>query len=164
MTKEEYNKTVKEHSNGLYRFILKMMKDEDKAEDVVQESYIKLWQHVKQVEFQKAKSWLYTTARNTMLNQIKRDKRMEPIGTGNFNEPYSTEKSYEMKELMDKVLDQLPELQRSIILLRDLEGYEYKEIGEILGLSESQVKVYLFRTRQKLKDMYKNKLIAHANN
>jgi RNA polymerase sigma-70 factor (ECF subfamily) len=164
MTKEEYNITVKDHSNGLYRFILKMMKDEDKASDVVQESYIKLWQHVKQVDFHKAKSWLYTTARNTMLNQLKRDKRTESMNEKNFSEPYSNNQSFEMRELLEKVLDQLPELQKSIILLRDLEGYDYKEIGEILSLSESQVKVYLFRARQKLKEVYKNKLLHHESN
>ena len=61
-----------------------------------------------------------------------------------------------MKELIDKGLARLPEQQRSIILLRDLEGYNYKEIGEILDLSESQVKVYLFRARKKMKDMLKD--------
>lgn len=63
---------------------------------------------------------------------------------------------FETKELLDKALEKLPEIQKSIILLRDLEGYNYKEIGEILNLGESQVKVYLFRARQQVMKSIQN--------
>jgi RNA polymerase sigma-70 factor (ECF subfamily) len=63
---------------------------------------------------------------------------------------------FETREIIDKCLAILPPVQKSIILLRDLEGYNYKEIGEILTLSESQVKVYLFRARKKLKKHLKD--------
>ena len=86
------------------------------------------------------------------------------MNSDNFNEPYANNERFELKELIDKSLDQLPELQKSIILLRDLEGYDYKEIGEILDLSESQVKVYLFRGRQKIKETLKNTITYHENN
>jgi RNA polymerase sigma-70 factor (ECF subfamily) len=62
---------------------------------------------------------------------------------------------FDLKEVIEKSLVTLTPMQRSIILLRDLEGYNYKEIGEILQLSESQVKVYLFRARQRIKDSIK---------
>ena len=65
-------------------------------------------------------------------------------------------RTYEMKEVIEKCLAQLPPVQKSIILLRDLEGYNYKEIGEILELSEAQVKVYLFRARNKIKKQLKD--------
>jgi RNA polymerase sigma factor (sigma-70 family) len=161
---KEYNTVVKTHSNNLYRFILKMLKDKDGTNDIVQDAFMKLWQHIEQVDFDKAKSWLFTTARNTMLNKIKRDKRTESMDSGNFSEPYANNNNFELKELIDKSLDQLPELQKSIILLRDLEGYDYKEIGEILDLNESQVKVYLFRGRQKIKEALKNTITYHENN
>jgi RNA polymerase sigma factor (sigma-70 family) len=141
-----------------------MLKDTDGANDIVQDAFMKLWQCLEQVEFVKAKSWLFTTARNNMLNQIKKDNRQESMNTVNFKEPYTSNNSFELKELIDKSLDQLPELQKTIILLRDLEGYDYKEIGEILNLSESQVKVYLFRGRQKIKEALKNTLSYHENN
>ncbi len=161
---KEYNIVVKAHSGGLYRFILKMMKDADDANDIVQDAFMKLWEHLGQVDADKAKSWLFTTARNTMLNKIKRDKKTEPMESAHFKEPYTTDNRFELKELIDKSLNQLPELQKSIILLRDLEGYDYKEIGEILGISESQVKVYLFRGRQKIKEALKNTVTYHENN
>jgi RNA polymerase sigma-70 factor (ECF subfamily) len=61
----------------------------------------------------------------------------------------------DLKDLVDKSLAELPPLQRSILLLRDYEGYNYQEIGEILQITEAQVKVYLFRARQKLRDALK---------
>jgi RNA polymerase sigma-70 factor (ECF subfamily) len=63
---------------------------------------------------------------------------------------------FEVTEVLEKCLAILPPVQRSILLLRDLEGYDYKEIGQVLDLTESQVKVYLFRARQKLKDNLKD--------
>ena len=164
MNREEYNRCVTAYSGNLYRFILKMTKDADRANDIVQEAYMKLWEHVEDVEAAKAKSWLFTTARNTMLNQLKREKKMESMEMARFTEPYASQHHFELKELLDKSLNQLPELQKSIILLRDLEGYDYKEIGEILSLSESQVKVYLFRGRQKIKEALKHIMTYHEHN
>lgn len=164
MNLKEYNIVVKAHSGNLYRFILKLLKDPENANDIVQDAFMKLWQNVEKVEYNKAKSWLFTTAHNTMLNKIKKDKRSEPFSTARFDEPYTSNNSFELKELIDKSLDQLPEIQKSVILLRDLEGYDYKEIGEIMNLNESQVKVYLFRGRQKIKDSLKNLITYHENN
>jgi RNA polymerase sigma-70 factor (ECF subfamily) len=68
--------------------------------------------------------------------------------------PESSEKThskFESQQVVDRIVSILPPLQKSIILLRDLEGYAYEEIGEILDLSPSQVKVYLFRARNKVK-------------
>jgi RNA polymerase sigma-70 factor (ECF subfamily) len=75
--------------------------------------------------------------------------------------PVSSDKYYsqfESQQVVDRIVSILPPLQKSIILLRDLEGYSYEEIGEILDLSPSQVKVYLFRARNKVK-----KQLQHLN-
>lgn len=70
--------------------------------------------------------------------------------------PVESKNRFELKEIIDLAMQKLPELQKSILLLRDLEGYNYKEIGEMLNLNESQVKVYLFRARKKVKDQIKD--------
>jgi RNA polymerase sigma factor (sigma-70 family) len=62
----------------------------------------------------------------------------------------------DMKAIVNKALDRLPEIQRTVIMLRDYEGYDYAEIGKIAGLTESQVKVYIFRGRQTLKNYIVN--------
>ena len=58
----------------------------------------------------------------------------------------------DLKEILNEALEKLPEIQKSVVLLRDYEGYNYTEIGEITGLKESQVKVYIFRARKFLKE------------
>ena len=139
----------------MYRYVLKFLQNSEDAQDIVQDSFLKLWQNHEDVPLEKAKSWLFTTSYRALINRAKVRGRMRSMDSGEFIEPYG-ETNYALKELLDKCLDQLPHLQKSIVLLRDLEGYNYKEIGDILQLGESQVKVYLFRARKKMKTMIKD--------
>lgn len=157
MTRREYNIAVNDYSGRLYGFALKYLQNTDDASDIVQDVFEKLWKNRKKVEIEKVKSWLFTCAHNAMINYIKKKSRMtysDQITSNETQESHS--KAYEMKEVIEKTLSQLPPVQKSIILLRDLEGYNYKEIGEILELSEAQVKVYLFRARNKIKKQLKD--------
>ena len=159
MTKEDYNKAVRELSGRVFRFAIKYLKNEDDAHDIVQDAFEKLWKNREKVEYEKARSWLFTTSHNAMVNFLRKGKRITSMETGSESwEPASADeaRSYEMKEILDMCLERLPEQQRTIILLRDIEGYSYHDIGEILELSESQVKVYLFRARKKIKDYIKD--------
>lgn len=157
MNRREYNMAVKEFSGRLYGFSLKYLQNKEDASDIVQDVFEKLWKNRKKVEPEKVKSWLFTCAHNAMINLIKKKSRMSYVDTITTPEvQQSHSQSYEMKEVIEKSLSQLPPVQKSIILLRDLEGYNYKEIGEILELSEAQVKVYLFRARNKIKKQLKD--------
>ena len=133
-----------------------MLRREPESHDIVQDAYLKLWENRKKVEFEKAGSWLYTTSYRLVLNYVKRERRNERLGEYEVAAHNGKDHPMEIKEILDLGLSKLPPLQRSIVLLRDLEGYNYQEIGDILELSESQVKVYLFRGRKKLKSMLKN--------
>ena len=144
--------------------MVKLLKDQEAAHDLVQDAYLKLWLHKEKIDQQKAKAWLFTTAYHAMINYIKKENRTDSLELKNFQEPQSNNSNFELKELIDKSIAHLPEIQRSIILLRDLEGYNYKEIGEILHLNESQVKVYLFRARKKIKELIKSTAINHESN
>ena len=152
MTVEEFNKTVDLHADNLYRFILKNIKDPEKARDIVQDTYEKLWLKVSEVESTNAKSYMFTTAYRTMIDKIRREKKQGDMSEANMYS-LSTNRQYsDLKEILDEALSKLPEMQRTVILLRDYEGYNYLEIGEITGLTESQVKVYIFRARGFLKN------------
>ena len=155
MTKEEYNRTVNDLSHRLFGFVFKLTKDEEDANDLVQDAFMKLWCNRKKVEFKKAKSWLFTTAHNAFINFIKKRNRQTRIEEG-IDISVESKNRFELKEIIDLAMEKLTELQKSIILLRDLEGYNYREIGEMLDLNESQVKVYLFRARKKIKDQIKD--------
>ncbi len=154
MNRKEYNNCVKEYADGLYRFALKNLRNEDDAKDVVQECFTKFWEKHENVSYEKAKSYLFTSVYNMSINLSKRKSRWRTEEAENINE-ISRETDFELKEALDKSIDQLKEPQKSILLLRDLEGYNYKEIGEMIKLTESQVKVYLFRARQKVKEQIK---------
>lgn len=151
MTVSEYNQCVTLFSDNLYRFLLKNVRDDARAKDLVQDAFEKMWRKVETVDFAKAKSYLFTTGYHTMIDGIRRGKKQ-----GNFDEvkqgALATHDKYtDLNEILHEALNRLPEMQRSVILLRDYEGYSYKEVGEITGLSESQVKVYIYRGRVTLK-------------
>ncbi len=151
MTIAEYNKSVDDFSDGLYRFILKNIKNEEKAKDIIQDTYEKLWTKISNVSYEKVKSYLFTAAYHTMIDHIRKEKRLETMEEFN-TEMYSHTKQYTgLSEILEEAVKKLPGDQRSVILLRDYEGYSYDEIAEITGLSESQVKVYIYRGRMFLK-------------
>jgi RNA polymerase sigma-70 factor (ECF subfamily) len=128
----------------------------DDARDVVQDVFEKLWIHAERIEVEKAKSWLYTCAHNTMLNFIKRRNRLSYMQSVQLDSGSSVDRfTFESNEIIEKTVSMLPPLQKSILLLRDLEGYSYEEIGALLELNPSQVKVYLFRARMKVKNQLK---------
>jgi RNA polymerase sigma factor (sigma-70 family) len=151
MTVNEYNACAEHYSDGVYRFILKNIKDDDTARDIVQESYVKMWEKVKDISYEKAKSYLFTTAYHTMIDHIRKNQRLSSLES-NYESKYHDHNSFnDLKEVINEAVAKLPEIQRTVILLRDYEGYAYEEIGEITGLNESQVKVYIFRARSFLK-------------
>ncbi|MCY1634636.1 RNA polymerase sigma factor [Marinifilum sp. D737] len=151
MNTVEYNKSVDKYADGMFRFILKNIKDEDKARDIVQDSFEKLWRNIENVNYQKVKSYLFTTAYHTMIDLIRKEKRKEDFENVDVKEYSHSEQYSDLKEVLNIALEKLSDIQRSVILLRDYEGYSYAEIAEITDLSESQVKVYIYRARKNLK-------------
>lgn len=147
----EYNTSVDLYSDRVYRFVLKNIKDMHKAEDIVQDSFEKLWKNVENVNAEKVKSYLFTTAYHTMIDRIRKEKRSSFSEELNLKEQGHENNYSDLKEILNEAVNQLPELQRMVLLLRDYEGYSYKEIGEMANLSESQVKVYIYRARVFLK-------------
>ena len=152
MTPAEYNACVDQHADALFRFVVKNIKDRDAARDVVQDTFEKMWLKVDKVEVTKAKSYLFTTGYHTMIDKIRKEQRTGLL-EDHHEELVKTENHYsDIKKVLDKALGTLNEIQRSVVMLRDYEGYSYEEIGEITGLNESQVKVYIYRARLALKN------------
>lgn len=148
MTITEYNLCVDEHADGVYRFILKNLGDTELAKDIVQDTFEKLWKKCNDVNFTKSKSYLFTTAYHTMIDMIRRRKNTENIDDASHVADNKVTESPDLKEILDQAMNLLPNMQKSVLLLRDYEGYNYKEIEELTGLNESQVKVYIYRARK----------------
>jgi RNA polymerase sigma-70 factor (ECF subfamily) len=136
----------------VYRFILKNLRHEEDARDVVQGAFEKLWINRDQVEHLRSKSYLFTVAYNQMIDHIRKNKRISLKDEFNDDARGSTGPKHDTKRILDEALAKLNEKQRSLVMLKDYEGYSYEEIGKITGLNESQVKVYLHRARLLLRE------------
>ena len=157
MDRSQYNQCVELYADRLFRFAFSSLRNREEAEDVVQESFARVWEKVKTVDFAKAKSYLFTTAHHAMIDQVRYRQRF-----ANVEEPLpanakATQNAYpDVNDILQKALTTLPEAQRNALLLRDYEGYSYQEIGDITGMSEAQVKINIFRARTALKNKLKS--------
>lgn len=153
MTSAQYNQCVKEYADGVFRFILKNLRDSDEAKNIVQNTFEKVWRRLDDVIFEKAKSYIFTIAYREMIDAIRAKKKFTDMETVNEDKYTTTTVNYTgIKALIDKLVNKLPENQRTAIILRDYEGYDYKAISEITGMTEAQVKINIFRARQFLKE------------
>jgi len=153
MREIEFNQCVDECANSVYRFILKNIGQVEDAQDIVQTAFEKLWVNRDKVEPLKAKSYLFTVAYHQMIDHIRKEKKLSI--KDNYEEAVikaTYQKDPELKQLLLAAINELNPTQKSLVLLKDYEGYSYLEIGEIMNLSESQVKVYLHRARIFLKE------------
>ena len=151
MTVREYNNAVDEFADPVYRFIRGNLKDNDRANDIVQDTFEKLWLHVAEIEYKVVRAWLFSTAYHNMIDLIRHEKRMTSIETENIAEGMHESHYSDLNEVLHHALGRLPEQQRTSVLLRDYEGYSYKEIGDITGQSEAQVKINIYRARLALR-------------
>ena len=152
MTVKEYNRSVEEYADSVYRFIRGNLKDEEQANDIVQDSYERLWRNVSDLEYPVVKSWLFSTAYHIMIDVIRKEKRMTLLEPVHEKELIYESQYSDLNEILHKALENLPEHQKTLVMLRDYEGYSYMEIGEITGLSEAQVKINIYRGRIALKN------------
>ena len=152
MTEIEYNQCVNEYAENVFRFIMKNLRHEEDARDVVQSAFEKMWINRADIDNAKCKSYLFTVAYHQMIDHIRKAKRVTLKEEFREEARVSDRPANNTKKVLEQALSRLPETQRSLVLLKDYEGYSYEEIGRITGLNESQVKVYLHRARIQLKN------------
>ena len=158
MTDKAYNDCVDNFADGVYRFIVKNIRHTEDAQDIVQSAFEKLWVNREQVIPEKAKSYLFTVAYHQMIDHIRKSNKMPLSEDTTIPQQQIVQEDAELKQVLMHAVNELNPIQKSLVLLKDYEGYSYHEIGEIMNLSESQVKVYLHRARLILK----TKLSAYA--
>lgn len=151
MNRSQYNECVNRYADGIYRFVLSNLRDRDRASDIVQETFAKVWERRDDISWEKSKAYLFQTAYHTMIDDIRKHERLSRFEDAGRMASHTYTPYPDVQEVLHKALTKLPEAQRSVVLLRDYEGYSYSEIGEITGLTEAQVKVYIFRARTALK-------------
>jgi RNA polymerase sigma factor (sigma-70 family) len=152
MTEKEYNLCVNQYADNVYRFIVKNLRHEEDARDIVQSAFEKMWRNRDSVETAKSKSFLFTVAYNQMIDHIRKSKRIQLREDFLDDGRTQHQSNSNMKKTLMEALNRLNETQKSLVMLKDYEGYNYEEIGQIMDLTESQVKVYLHRARLALRN------------
>jgi RNA polymerase sigma factor (sigma-70 family) len=147
MTEREYNQCVSLYADNVYRFILKNLGHEADAQDVVQGAFEKMWVNRLHVDNDRCKSYLFTVAYHQMIDHIRKNKRISLKDEFTEEVKTSNRQQHDAKRILNEALNKLNDIQKSLVMLKDYEGYSYQEIGENTGLNESQVKVYLHRAR-----------------
>ncbi|WP_343635679.1 RNA polymerase sigma factor [Fluviicola sp.] len=156
MTRREYNEAVELYADNLYRFVVKHTQNRMLSEDIIQETFAKVWEKHETIEASKVKSYLFTTAYHQMVDMLKKEKRTTSFESQEVKQDDPLSHLFDVQKTLQEAVNKLPEIQKTVILLRDYEGYNYNEIAEITALNESQVKVYIFRARQTLKNYLKS--------
>lgn len=149
MTDKEYKEQIDLHADDVLRYLAKNIKDGEVAKDILQDTFVSLWENKEKVEPSKIKNWLFTVAHNNMLKLFRYNK----IRQNSFIEENSSELNLENTQLIDQLLKQLPDRMRQCLMLKDWQGFSIKEIAEILDISEENVKINIFRAKIKLKEL-----------
>lgn len=160
MLLEEFKHSVMPIKNKLYRFALRYLGNEDEAKDVVQEVLIKAWDRRDDLHlYQSVEAWCMRLTRNISLNKLKsghysKTDVLEDELTVNYTSqtPYDSAETQDTLKNIQRFMQELPPLQMQVLQLRDVEGYSYEEISEAINVSLGQVKINLFRARQRLKN------------
>lgn len=178
MDRRTFEELLREHRDCVYRTARYVLRSPEDAEDVAQETFIRLWRAGDAIEIESVRAWLLRVCRNLCLDTLRRRKVRERAraladqvserGRLGFEiaEDDGRERSLEVSDLgsdalhtetnldaqrMVEAMEELKEPQRSIILLREVNDFTYEEIAEALDLSLSAVKVYLHRARKKIR-------------
>ena len=154
MTQETFRNTVFILSDEMFRFAKRFVLSSDEAEDIVQDLMIKFWQKKDELEqFGNLKSYALKSVRNECLNRLKHHD--VKLGFADLQLHRSELYNMEVNNLKEQIvgfINQLPEKQKMVIHLKDVEEYEVSEISEILEMEENAVRVNLMRARQKVKE------------
>jgi RNA polymerase sigma-70 factor (ECF subfamily) len=151
MTKDNFITCARLYTPNLLRFSKRVAGNAIEAEDIVQECFEVLWKNKERVEMDSAKSYLFSIAHKKIMDTYRSDLKMQELDSV-YNEPETKPEDRDDEQLVKLAMDQIPALFKELLTLRDLESYSYKEIESITGLTESQVKVYLFRARKAVKE------------
>ena len=155
---EDYSKRIHVIKSKLYRFALKFLHDKHEAEDVVQETLAKVWSHKNRFdELANFEGWCMTLFRTQSLDRLKSAQyktsvvRINPEAESHSKTPYQQAELADRIRTVRRLIDTLPEKQKEVIHLRDVEGFSYQEIADIMEIEVNLVKVTLFRARTTIK-------------
>jgi RNA polymerase sigma-70 factor (family 1) len=158
MDQQDFRNFVRANQNKIFRFALRLIPKEDDAKDIVQEVLIKIWERRAEIsKIENIDGWMYTVTRNLCIDKIRSKKEYLDINTqvqveDKQDTPHELTSKNQLLTLMRKLINEMPDKQKMVIHLRDIEGLSYDEIAQTIGIPLAQVKVNLHRARLSLKE------------
>lgn len=152
-----YQTVFKSQAGPLRNFLYYKCGDLEKAEDLMQDAFIKLWENCKKVVFEKARSFLFTTAKRMFLNNIEHEKVVLSFAKDNDNNGLSEDPQYimegqEFKNKLETSISNLPATQREVFLLNRIDKLSFQDIADLQGVSISAVHKKMYKAMDKLKN------------
>ena len=165
MKSSEFKLLVMPYSSRLYRMAFRLMNNREEAEDIVQEVYVKLWGMRKELfNYNSIEALSVRITRNLCLDHLRRRKvsydAMKAEQLKQESQPETPSEKLEKREdaeLVHKLIEALPEPQRSLVHLRHLEGKEYEEIAEMVNMNVNAIRVSISRARKQMREMVEKK-------
>ena len=158
MDQLEFRDFVRAHQNKIFRFAMRLMQREEEAKDIVQDVLIKFWDKRGDLDkIDNLDGWMFTVTRNLCIDRIRARKSHLDINTqvqvaDKQDNPHETTSKSQLMNLIKKLINEMPEKQKLVIHLRDIEGLSYDEIAQACSIPLAQVKVNLHRARLSLKE------------
>ena len=159
MNQYEFLKTIHPFKDKLFRLAKRLLVSTEEAEDATQEIFVKLWNKNESLRnITNIEAFAVTLTKNYCFDKLKsKQSQVLKLTTDDFeNNDYNLQKKLEDKDSLDwieKIMDKLPNQQKIIIQLRDIEGYEFEEIAKILDMNETAIRVALSRARKTIKEL-----------
>lgn len=168
MTEDEFLELVCKHQAQIYQHALYLIGNQEDAEDITQETFVKAWKHRAKLRSRTVRSWLLKCAQNLCFNLLRRQKFQMPLTEGDDEELETLLYTYthrsdpppdeivikrELKELVHCAISKLPPDMRVVIIMRELDGMSFKEIATATKQPEGTVKSTVFRARKKLREL-----------
>ncbi|MDR2805104.1 MAG: RNA polymerase sigma factor [Dysgonamonadaceae bacterium] len=160
MKQDHFRNKILPLSDKLFRLALSITGNRQDAEDVVQDALLNVWKKKEWETVENPEAYCYRSVRNIAIDKISLKESQQEAWNDNYDRPdaaISVQERLEQEEhllLLENAIRKLPEKQRAIFQLREVEELNYKQIAEAMNISEEQVKVNLFRARQKVKTFF----------
>ena len=160
MNQKEFLDKVLPFKDKVYRLAKRLLVSSDEAEDAIQELYFKLWKNKSKIEsYDNVEAYAMMMTKNYCLDQLKskRASNLKLVHSNYKDESSSLQNQVEVEDSADiikNMIDTLPEKQRMIIQLRDIENYEYHEIAKVMDMEPTAIRVALSRARKTLREKF----------
>jgi len=159
MDKEEFEMLYMRLSSSVFNLALRMTGNWEEAKDIVQDVFIKVWRHRKSFRGEaKPSTWIYRIAVNTAISHLRKLKKKRNFSLDDMDCTVYVDPPDPKIWEIEKAILQLPEGEREVFILHDVEGFTHREIGEILGIREGTSKSQLYKARKRLREILGGKL------